>query len=329
MDNGIQVRDSLLYDNSNNITKIDGHQLMNGTWIKVSFIDYTYDANGNSTSRLNYNSFGGTTFTLGGVYNYHYENNQLTSWELLMGGTDLVKMATLTYNTDGKIVKQLAQDTWNSGSFENSWKIDYIYNTDGTLKTSNQSFWDGISSWDSAGGDWFYYDDNKNCIKWEFKSGNTVTNKNEYEYNLDFTVDQIVFPINPEEQALKKGLVEMNNMVTLNHWYTENDQGNLVYICDYIYSYDLIGIVGVPIHDQIVDNLRIYPNPTSDLITVSSGKKSIQNIDIIDTMEKLVFKESNLNKKETNLDLSSLSSGVYYIRLSTSKGIVTQKLVKQ
>ncbi|MGO3183916.1 MAG: T9SS type A sorting domain-containing protein [Aequorivita sp.] len=327
-EDGIQLIDSLSYDGSNNIIKLDKHQLLNGNWTYVSYIDYTYDANGNRLSRTNYNSYGGPTFDLGGVYEYSYEDNKLQSWELYMSGTDLIEAAELTYNSDGQLIEELAQDTWNSGSLENSWKIDYEYNQDGTLKTTAQSFWNGYS-WDSYASEWFYYDDNNNCIKWEHKTGNTVTTKYEYEYDMDYTVDQLVLPVNPEDDTDTESLVEMSNMVTLKHWYTENDIGDLVYVCDYIYTYDLIGTMGVQSPGFLADNMLIYPNPASDLITISGNNTIINNINVLDTTGKLVLKETNLNRKETNLDVSQLQSGVYYIRLLTPKGIATKKLVVQ
>ena len=56
-EDGIEVKDSLSYDAAKNPIKLDRYQLLNGSWTHVSYIDYTYDANGNRLSRSNYNSF--------------------------------------------------------------------------------------------------------------------------------------------------------------------------------------------------------------------------------------------------------------------------------
>lgn len=328
-EDGTMLIDSIHYDESKNLVRLDRYQLLNGNWTHVSYILYTYDENGNRLSRSNYNSYGGPTFTLGGVYNYFYdEDNKLTHWELLMSGTDLAQAATLTYNASGQLIEELGQDTWNSGALENSYKITFNYNTDGTLNNSGQSFWNGYS-WDLFGTEWFYYDDNKNCIKWDHKNGNTVTDRNEYEYDMEFTIDQIVRPYIPEDDVETERLVEMNNMVTVKHWYTQNDAGNLVYVCDYLYRYDVIDYTSVPNHGFNADNVRIFPNPASDIITISGDKTIITNIEVMDNAGKVVLKETNLNKGETNLDINTLKSGIYYIRLLTSKGIVTEKLVVQ
>ncbi len=324
-ENGDKLIDTLSYDAFNNIVKLDIYQHLNGTWTYVSYIDYTYDENGNRLTRSNYNSFGTPNFTLGGVYNYFYdEDNKQTHWEMYMGGTDLMQICTLTYNNDGQVVQEIGQDAF-MGTMEDSWKIDYQYNSDGTLKSSAQSFWSGY--WSVYGTEFFYYDTNKNCIKWDHKDGNTVTNRKEYEYNIAYSVDQLVMPVEPEFDT--KNLVAMANMVTVQHWYTEDYGGNLVYVCDYIYDYDTLNYTGVSNQSLAATDLRLYPNPASDLVTVISNNAIISNVDVIDNTGKVVLSKSHLNKEKVNLDLTILKSGIYYVRLATSKGMLTERLIVQ
>jgi len=323
---GIELIDSLSYDAANNIVKLDIYQLMDNVWKHVSYIDYTYDENGNRLTRSNYNSYGSDTFTLGGVYHYFYNaDNQQTNWELYMSGTDLMQLCTLTYNGEGQLVLEIGQDSFNSGVMEDSWKIDYQYNPDGTLNNTFQSFWSGY--WSLAGTEIYTYDENKNCTKWEHKSGNIITDKREYEYNLEFTSDQVFMPVYPEFDI--KDLVERNNMVTVEHWYTENDAGNLVYVCDYNYKYDTLTYTGNSHYAYDAVDLRMYPNPTSDELTISGNNATINELSVMDNVGKLVMKQSGLNKKETKLDVTTLKSGVYFIKLATSKGVVVEKFVVQ
>ncbi len=323
-DDGMKLIDSLIYDEFNNIVKLDLFQFINNVWTYVSYIDYTYDENRNRISRSNYNNYGSGPFILGGIYNYYYdENNKLSNWELYMGGTTLMQTGTLTYNDDGRVILELGQDVV-SGVPEDSWKIDYQYNTDGSLKSTSQSFWDG-SSWDVFATELFYYDEYRNCIKWDHKNGNVVTDRKEYEYNMEYTADQIYIPINPEEET--SDLVARNNMVTIQHWYTENDAGNLAYICDYLYKYDTIYNTATTTHPLDAVNIRVYPNPASELITIVGNNTIINKIDVVDNTGKIVLNSSNLNKQEAKLDISSLKTGIYYLRLATSKGVVTERLM--
>jgi hypothetical protein len=324
---GTKLIDSLWYDEFNNITKLDIHQRINNVWTYVSYIEYTYDANGNRLTRSNYNSFGTPNFTLGGVFNYFYnEENKLTNWELYMGGTDLMQICTLSYNDDGQVVLEIGQDAFYSGTMENSWKTEYLYNADGTLQSTEQSYWMG-SYWEGSSADLFYYDNAMNCTKWEHIYGNTVADRKEYEYNMEHTIDQLVTPVTPEYDT--ENLVARNNMVTTQHWYSQNDVGNLVYVCDYLYNYDTLTYTGIPSYAFHADNLRIYPNPASDLITIAAKNTIINNIDVVDNAGKVVLKKSHLNMKEVNLNLTPLKSGVYHVRLTTSRGILTEKLIVQ
>jgi len=68
------------------------------------------------------------------------------------------------------------------------------------------------------------------------------------------------------------------------------------------------------------NNLHIYPNPSSGLVTISSNQP-IANIDVFDVTGKLVHSQQN-NGKQTNtvLDLSVLSNGIYFINAQTENG---------
>lgn len=326
---GIQFIDSLSYDEFNNISRLATYQLLDNKWTHVSYIDYTYDENGNRLTRTNYNSFGTPNFTIGGIYNYFYdEDNKLTNWELYIGGTDLIQVCTLTYNADGKVIQEIGQNV-NWGNYENSYKIDYQYNPDGTLNIISNAYW-SASSWKDYTTDLFFYDEHKNCIRWDYKLGTRVADRNEYDYDMEYTFDQLVMPVEPDEYLDVASLVAMNNKVTLKHWYTTNDNtGELAYVCDYIYDYDIIDYTSVSNLGFNADNVRIFPNPASDLITIRGDNTIISNIDVVDNAGKVVLQESNLNKGETKLDVSSLKSGVYYIRALTSKGMATEKFIVQ
>ena len=74
-DDGMKLIDSLIYDEFNNIVKLDLFQFINNVWTYVSYIDYTYDENRNRISRSNYNNYGSGPFIFGGIYNYYYDKN--------------------------------------------------------------------------------------------------------------------------------------------------------------------------------------------------------------------------------------------------------------
>ena len=81
---------------------------------------------------------------------------------------------------------------------------------------------------------------------------------------------------------------------------------------------------------QIEQNISIFPNPTSDLLNINLGNNDlvneVQNIAIYDFNSKLVLKTNQFKSK---IDIKSLSSGTYFVKIQFSNSVVTKKLVIQ
>ncbi len=76
-----------------------------------------------------------------------------------------------------------------------------------------------------------------------------------------------------------------------------------------------------------VANIEMYPNPSSNLISFSNiNEKS--NVSIVDMNGKLIL-NSTINSASNTINVSDLTSGVYFVRIETKKGIVVKKLVKK
>lgn len=75
----------------------------------------------------------------------------------------------------------------------------------------------------------------------------------------------------------------------------------------------------------------IYPNPTSDNLRIRFANDSqIESVNIIDLSGKLVGAWSvSASLERMNLDISELSSGVYFVTAQTEKGQASQKLIVQ
>jgi alpha-tubulin suppressor-like RCC1 family protein len=77
-------------------------------------------------------------------------------------------------------------------------------------------------------------------------------------------------------------------------------------------------------NNPITKNLLIYPNPTSDQLTITSS--NITNVKIIDISGQVLKTiTTNLN----NIDVSDLITGIYFIQLITKEGIIIKKFIKQ
>jgi hypothetical protein len=76
------------------------------------------------------------------------------------------------------------------------------------------------------------------------------------------------------------------------------------------------------------NNITIYPNPTSGIVSISSSE-AIANIDVNDVTGKMVYSQQNNNKQtNTSLDHSSLSNGIYFINAQNENGgVIKSKVV--
>jgi len=72
-----------------------------------------------------------------------------------------------------------------------------------------------------------------------------------------------------------------------------------------------------------LQNIRIYPNPAKDMITVETEKSKQFSIEINDMAGHVVLSSENQNRINT----SALQNGVYTITIKTSAGNLTRKII--
>ncbi|MGE4589954.1 MAG: T9SS type A sorting domain-containing protein [Acidaminococcaceae bacterium] len=75
--------------------------------------------------------------------------------------------------------------------------------------------------------------------------------------------------------------------------------------------------------DIEADKFQLYPNPTIDNIQIKTDFK-IDNIEIIDNSGNIV-----LQTEKNDLNISSLATGVYFVRIYSDNQIIMKKIVKE
>ncbi len=90
------------------------------------------------------------------------------------------------------------------------------------------------------------------------------------------------------------------------------------------YTVNITGNVSV---NKIDGNINIYPNPASNFITIETGTE-ISNIKIFNYLGQQVIQE-NGNTNITQIDVSNLNSGVYFLEINTKAGSFVRKLIIQ
>ncbi|MDR0437582.1 MAG: T9SS type A sorting domain-containing protein [Bacteroidales bacterium] len=95
------------------------------------------------------------------------------------------------------------------------------------------------------------------------------------------------------------------------------------------YFWSEVEALGTSIQDVIVDDMnttvRVYPNPVKDVLHIQT-EQTIQSIFVFDMNGKMVV---NLRGNQQTIDLQSLQTGNYVVRIHTDKVVVPVKIVKQ
>ncbi|MDX1462374.1 MAG: T9SS type A sorting domain-containing protein, partial [Marinirhabdus sp.] len=81
---------------------------------------------------------------------------------------------------------------------------------------------------------------------------------------------------------------------------------------------------------SIDESIVVYPNPAETTIQIQHPVTlSITEIEIFDTAARRVLSFSPGNKIQPSIDVSQLVSGMYVLRLTTSNGVVSKRVLIQ
>ena len=92
-------------------------------------------------------------------------------------------------------------------------------------------------------------------------------------------------------------------------------------------SFASISINWEPVFTSVIDpslekNYRVFPNPTSGIIRISG--EDIQETEVMNLAGVLIFKGNS-----ASIDIKNQPDGIYYVKITTGKGIVTKKIIKK
>ncbi|MDF2437137.1 MAG: hypothetical protein K0Q95_1513 [Bacteroidota bacterium] len=87
----------------------------------------------------------------------------------------------------------------------------------------------------------------------------------------------------------------------------------------------------VSVSENEEDNLNIYPNPADNNLFVKANFSSSTNISIVNILGEEVIAVSSNTKGSFSqtIDISTLSAGVYYLRIKNENKIASKKIVKK
>ena len=89
---------------------------------------------------------------------------------------------------------------------------------------------------------------------------------------------------------------------------------------------DFLPNMFVGIEDTPQTSIVIYPNPASDLLNIKSDTP-IYGFELYDALGRLVLSKTEMFNNESVIDVSSLTRGLYFIKLHTINSVAEHKVL--
>jgi hypothetical protein len=81
-------------------------------------------------------------------------------------------------------------------------------------------------------------------------------------------------------------------------------------------------------NDYISSKILVYPNPVKDFITIlNDSNRIIKNVEISDINGRTIISTKSISQSQINI--ADLSSGVYFLKITTDGGNATKKIIKE
>lgn len=207
-----------------------------------------------------------------------------------------------SYSNEGQIVSEINY-TYESDDFIPQNKYEYSYDAQHP---------DGLESE-------IYYEWNALSSSWEKKTKGVLTT------NYDVKRDQLILPFGEEDESHELKMY-FNYMATeflqyiwsddTNDW-VENTNYKIYYS-----SHEPSGLI-----KKNSSDISLYPNPTSDFISVNLNEGDNANIALYDLQGRKVYESSVVNS--SRIDVSQFNKGIYFYQLSVEGKTVSGKLIKR
>jgi hypothetical protein len=301
-------QDIYTYDASNNQTSYLSQTWSGSAWVNSEQYIYTYDTKNNQTSDLSQNWDGSTWVnSYKDTYTYDVNNNMTNALDQDWDGSTWVNYYndTYTYDANNNLTNALDQ-YWDGSTWVDSYKGTYTYDANNNRTNSLYQEWTG-SEWVKSGQYIYTYDASNNRTSGLYQTWNVSAWVNYEQFNITYDADNFV------------------KSYSYKYW---NLTGTEVTYGDslYYYYHTFLGI-----NDLLSRSitLKIYPNPSSGQVTIeTSAIPGNDQLSIVNLNGQEVITRQ-ITEPKTQLDISGLQCGVYFVRLTGEGKITIGKIIKK
>ena len=80
---------------------------------------------------------------------------------------------------------------------------------------------------------------------------------------------------------------------------------------------------------SVLDSIIVYPNPTDNQINISSPSTYLKTIEVFDVRGRRLAEDIDEEQNFVALDVNTLETGIYFVKIATEAGSVTKKIIKE
>jgi len=273
------------------------------------------------------------------IYTYDGSKNLLTQKSQMFLGVVWMDLGILTntYNNSNQLIQSIDQDyDLMTMQMKNTSKSTHTYNSDGTEYQTTSQIWGTSGSWTNSNRSTFTYNSNKkisSIIFEEYKNDAWLNEmKSAITYNSNGTIKETISQEWDIPTGAWKDLWKENysynadqtiNQMVITEW--KADLNNWENQSKLIYTYDSSTFLDPEVATS--DQIKVFPNPFQNEIFIQSESSVDSNIQLINSAGQIV---RNINKSEllSTINLGSLRSGVYWLKLVTPESNQTVKIIK-
>ena len=73
---------------------------------------------------------------------------------------------------------------------------------------------------------------------------------------------------------------------------------------------------------------KVYPNPTQSVFNIENSEFNIQSVELYDISGRFLLSVPDCNNNTISIDLTPFPNGIYFAKIKSTKGVRTEKVVK-
>jgi len=326
------------YDDNNNIISFIAKSWNGSDWVNNSQYFATYDINNNNTVKFSQNWSNNTDSWLNSdqyIKTFDSHNNLIKYLHQVGNGSFWVNkdQELYTYDSNNNNINTYEQ-LWDGNAWVNSRQHICSFDSKNNLTINEQQYWSGndwIIDWKVI----YTYDAKNNIIsllmqKWDGSSWvNSELRLSAFNENNFFTSQTSQYWLNSSW---------INSWQTFLTYYPDNsfktysqkqwdNIGTTIISGDSVYSYS--HLVETGISDLMKGSISLFPNPATNRITISKNSilSGVNTITIFSMNGQKMLQARFQNQKQFEMGVSTLSRGIYLVKIQSKTGIESKKLV--